>query len=107
MTDHEWGPWIEHDGRKCPESIVGKTCQVEFVRESDKSMWIREYVISRLIASCASWEGLKFYGKGYDGQWDGKEFPMEYVIRYRIRKPRALQQLKELVENLPDTEGVE
>lgn len=102
----EWGPWIEHDGRGCPPSIMGKVIEAEFTSEDGlECTGYRVLTVDELVASCESWNAATHMGSGADGGWDGKSFPMEYVIRYRIRKPRALQDLIKLVEELP--EGVD
>lgn len=83
MTDYieEWGPWIEHDGKGCP--CVGFYIQAT-------SEW-KEHLFGT--------EGLvRFEG----AEWDWSNFPMaRKLIRYRIRKPRALRDLITLVETLP------
>jgi hypothetical protein len=77
----EWEPWIEHDGKGCP--CVGMWVQMVFKRK-----------------------GLRFEACGIAGErFDGTESetgsswhwaiisegPWWPVIRYRIRKPRAIQ----------------
>lgn len=85
----EWTEWLDHDGMGCPcigklvqieqgngriqEGIAGQQSMLRGVHPNDpKSMWV--------------WN------------WKPKAF---WIIRYRIRKPRALLQLIEMVENLP------
>lgn len=85
MTDDtEWGPWIEHDGKGC-QVPVGIICETQ---HQDGS--------SDIGPSCGhnnsgwSWYVVVTLGRP---QWK--------VIRYRVRKPRALKQLRDMVENLP------
>lgn len=93
MSD-DWGPWIEHDGKGCP-------C---------RGMWVqRIYNRPAFDDASGKWiggkEGLVVCG-GKSWTWEIKI----RVIRYRIRKPHALQQLRDMIENLPaparEREGV-
>ena len=77
----EWGPWIEHDGNGC--TCIGMRVQVMF---NDRANTVRESVA---IGSPAAWV------------WSFESFKWAKVIRYRIRRPRALLQLIHMVENLP------
>jgi hypothetical protein len=61
----EWGDWIEHDGKGCP-------CVGMYVRV------VHEFWESQ-------WEGVAKGGPSWD--WDSD---YERIIRYRIRRPRAL-----------------
>jgi len=78
----EWGPWIEHDGTDCP------LCAGEYIMAQGTSGKIVEGTIGNPSNSCG-WN------------WNGPRLPMGYVILYRIRRPRALQDLIDLVESLP------
>ncbi len=84
-SDTEWGPWIEHDCKGCPVPI-GVQVEVEYpsgnryISDNDDGPWWR--------------------GGGYR-RWRGQRAHWAPIIRYRIRKPRALLDLIELVENLP------
>jgi hypothetical protein len=77
----EWGPWIEHDGSGCP--CVGEYVEVDFL------CWRRGIVDGYIIPRVDGLVGWKY--KGFDPK----------VIRYRVRAPRALIELREMVENLP------
>lgn len=100
MSD-EWGPWIEHDGRGCPcrgevieaiwfcgdyESNVGEAGVVWLVPEGagsnprESSWWW--FVNGAGVVECI----------------DPKTAP---IIRYRIRKPRGLTILEDLIADLP------
>lgn len=79
MSDRDkWGPWIEHDGKGCP-------C---------KGMWIQ--------AQYNDFEGriVEGFPTGVASGWVWNYEPLRFwkVIRYRIRKPRAL---REMIETLP------
>lgn len=80
MSD-EWGPWIDHDGNGCP--CRGK--YVQCINDGRRGVW------EGIAGSCG--------GQSWD--WRNARY-CRIVIRYRIRKPRALIQLIELVENLPE-----
>lgn len=98
MSEEEWGPWIEHDGKGYP-------CKLGFVYHI-------VYADGSEVTACnrgqsAAEEGL-FTEKPYDGPtWASSWLWYEPgglipVQRYRIRKPSALQELKDLVEDLPE-----
>lgn len=80
----EWGPWIEHDGGAQP--VAGHVLvAVEFRRPPSKLAWcFGDPKCDR--ASVWDWR--------HEGEIDD-------IIRYRVRKPRALKQLRDMVENLP------
>ena len=80
----EWTDWIAHDGRACP--VKGMWVHVIF----DEGTPLEKEGIA--LGSPVAWDWSIPRIAGY--HW-GK------VIRYRIRKPRALLQLIEMVENLP------
>lgn len=81
----QWGPWIEHDGRG------GKHLAGE---------WL--HIIG---ADGRQGEGMLRFGCGPASLWHWDTLTMKNyhkrVIRYRIRKPRGLTILQELIENLP------
>lgn len=85
MSDREeWGPWIDHDGRGCPVSrgVFCRTFHADgSVDESESSgdLW-----------SGWSWMVCKIGGT-----------PGFAILRYQVRRPRALQQLREMIETLP------
>lgn len=78
--DEEWGPWIEHDGKGCP-------CVGEYV-EAIGSLGSRA-------------EGIVTRGKfDHQGQWDWAlcdAHELEKIVRYRIRRSRAAQKLREMI----------
>ena len=103
MSD-DWSDWIEHDGKGCPVP-VGTYVGAE----------LRGGVYLEGSALC--WKGGKFVGphkvaREYDlWSWalpDSKVLPMRRIIRYRIRRPRALEQLRQIareVEHLTPQAG--
>lgn len=86
MSD-EWGPWIEHDGRGCP--CVGMWVHRIYDRVAvDVSDGVlKNEKIGRVKnAASKSWFWTRRYAR---------------VIRYRIRKPRGLTILENLIADLP------
>lgn len=87
MTD-EWGPWIEHDGRGCPV----RGMMVEIIRRNGSGFGpYRAYTLS---------VGNPTEGDPQEDNWVHLPKPRD-IIRYRVRRPKALQQLIQMVENLP------
>lgn len=86
MSDEQWGPWIEHDGKGCP--CVGSVVTIVAVKNLIGD-------IHELVTTAKG---------GNSWRWRIHGVPpnkAQRIIRYRIRKPRALQQLIDMVENLP------
>ena len=75
----QWGPWIDHDGKGCP-------CLGMYVRTVNNNGVIDEGIATAL-------------------GWGWRPNSIATITIYRIRKPRALQDLIKLVEELP--EGVD
>lgn len=87
--DQEWGPWIEHDGRGCPMPIgtfSQAKCRDGSVHEGKTSIWDYREVNAWL------WHGDAPKGLGD-------------VMEYRIRKPRGLTILEQLLQDLPAPVG--
>ena len=105
MNPDEWGPWIEHDGNGCPPDLIGKFVHVLFEWEDGRGDTELLAIITPLLASCPSWSAREYAGYGYHSHWDGvSHSSMGFVTRYRVRIPRALIELRRLVETLPVTE---
>ena len=91
MTEEEWGPWIEHDGSGCPLRVGSYTEEIGISPTglpTEGSGFLNRDELP-------SWDWTN-YGKIINGIAYGK------VIRYRIRKPKALQQLREIAENVKE-----
>jgi len=85
----QWTEWFEHDGKGCP-------CVGMYVRARFDEGWPRE-----LEGVCT--------GNPVPWNWDLPRQPGKHwgkVVLYRIRRPRALLQLIEMVENLPERRRV-
>ena len=81
----EWGPWTLHDGMGCP-------CRGMFVRVERRNGEVREAIATgEYNESGSAWDWASVSDK-----WQ----PF-CIIRYRIRKPRGLTILENLLENLP------
>nr|WP_319250488.1 hypothetical protein [uncultured Celeribacter sp.] len=81
----EWGPWVEHDGRGCPD-IVGLDVECKVERDRDLPPTLAE--------DCET---------QFSRPWLWAIMPWPYkIIAYRIRKQRALRDLIEMVESLPE-----
>jgi len=94
MSDEEWGPWIEHDGAGCP--CVGMWVRAQGIPKPGENIVDYEF----LAQDFAEWYWSLFgtIGRGQNGQRRicGK------VIRYRIRKPRALIEMIERAREMDD-----
>ena len=77
MSD-EWGPWVEHDGKGCP--CLGKVVRVTYGKRRGGPIYNRIEEVSETDAIEIA-DGL--------GSWTWKP-GWNPIIRYRIRKPRAL-----------------
>ena len=82
----QWGPWIEHVPGPCPVSLgmwIQATVRFKYGREETN-----EGRVNEAVCNPCWWLS--------DGQGE-----FAAVARYRIRRPRALTQLIELVETMP------
>lgn len=105
----EWGKWIEHDGRGCPAGVVGKLVQINLaairnIAESDLRSIDHGFRVLWFAGNLCIVEGIA----GNHLAWDHRHFGRHYcgsriakVTHYRVRRPDALRQLIDLVENLP------
>ena len=98
----EWGPWIEHDGQGCPADVIGKTVHAVFEAPDAETLEHPCLLVDVVMSCCNSWRGAEYgWSGGYIAFWDGLTGKMRWITRYRIRRPRALSDLVELVETLP------
>ena len=101
MTE-QWGPWIEHDGKHRPHN--GSIVQKEYANGLVLIGMVGARPKTALELGVPPYLGRTFSCSWVWSGW-GLSVP---IIRYRIRKPRALIQLIDMVENLPaPTERVE
>lgn len=87
-----WGPWIDHDGKGCP--CVGKVCRV--VQEGVSG---ETYDVTGVAEGSPAWDWSNY---GTLGTYKGKNGRWGRVIRYRIRKPRALLNMIERAREIDD-----
>ena len=85
MSDAEWGPWIEHDGKGCPVPVG---TMIEMEAASPSGVRERAIVVVRNAAQ-RLWVNPNAHGF--------------CIICYRIRKPRGLTILENLITDLPAT----
>lgn len=98
MTQEEWGPWIEHDGRGMPDEVRGMYIAITGkTLEGDERT--SEGFSPLEVPQCAliCWEG---------GGWLSEVHYAIPIIRYRIRKPCGLTILQRIAEQ-PDREMIE
>jgi len=91
MEHEDWGPWIAHDGVGPLKHIrVGDVVRYQGVARGESFDKVRTMTQFHVDADCTS----------NSAGW---------LTLYRIRKPRALHQLREMVEGLPadQHEGVD
>ncbi|MFC4734096.1 hypothetical protein [Salipiger abyssi] len=80
----EWGPWVEHDGGGCPVRIGMVICVVHRDGKEQSGRVTMDIMLS------PNWF---FAAPELMGETD--------VIRYRIRNPKGLQELQDLIADLP------
>lgn len=85
----EWGPWIEHDGRGCP--VKGRFVRVVYRDGSQDELvaWSKICIPGRpdTDPESSAWAWV---------------VPLPWkIIRYSIRKPRALIELRDMIADLP------
>ncbi|GHF33179.1 hypothetical protein [Seohaeicola zhoushanensis] len=102
MTDDEFGPWIEHDGGTGPHV----NAEIEIVCDMS-SGGKRPGPLEKTCSTSPwwMWRWRKVRTGWFKSELrrvcDDPEFAP--IIRYRIRKPRALRDLIELIANLPES----
>lgn len=93
MAD-DWGPWIEHDGKGCPLA-AGTVCRAIFEGEP-----------GHLSAPTIGTVGANH---GYSWDWSlwGQTAPDGYritrIIKYQVKTPRGMVELKTALADLPET----
>lgn len=84
----EWGPWIEHDGKGCPVPF-GTFLHVVTIGGKEQIGPLREEGASGV--TYFEWQEVIRY-QGRDDNC---------IIRYRIRKPKGLTILENLISEIP------
>lgn len=83
----DWGPWVEHDGKHCPKG------QYVHAIAYDGGEW-------RGIAGMIP-GSLEYYHGGWFFDIDNAE--SDHVFKYRIRKPKGLSILTNILREVEDT----
>ena len=92
MTDdNEWGPWIEHDGMRRP--VKDAFIEIEF-RCGD--IWVGHLGGADEVRTSGGVVARPETDESSSWVW-GTHAPKWDVIRYRIRKPRGMAVLQEVV----------
>lgn len=92
MSD-EWGPWIEHDGLSCPKG--------EYAQWVWDNGVLREGIAGTNHVNFATGKVIGPDKGAKTISWIWATNPRRRVIRYRIRKPRGLAILENLIADLP------
>ena len=98
MMAEEWGPWIEHDGNGCP--CVGMMVEAEIVTIDRKQSSFRQ----ALVKGGPQWVWKN--AETVTRETDTHIYVVGAVIRYRIRKPQALQDLIRMAESPVNPDAV-
>lgn len=108
----EWSDWIDHDGRGCPASLIGSFVKLELrlARHDEDGgapgqIVYNEIWVSDGIEYLPEWDRSRF-GEVVTCPFRCVPYAVADVLRYRIRKPRGLVQLEEILERLDAPEEV-
>lgn len=88
----EWSEWVEHDGSGCP--CIGEYVQLEYDVEVDATMWRGP---SDAIIHGKRVEVIVRRGPLNSWNW---RIGWARVIRYRIRKPKGLTILTNILREV-------
>jgi hypothetical protein len=91
MSDEEWGPWVDHDGKGCPvQAGTYLQMEVNIAPTHVTGAWVQlapKLFEGRVITTTSrNWTWTKGFAN---------------IVRYRVRKPKGLTMLEELIQNLP------
>lgn len=87
--DAEWGPWEQHDGKDCPLPD-GTYAQARTQDGQVAEGTVRHDIGPPNAVNCWIWDECEFVGK-----------PDWRVIEYRVRKPKGLTILEQIVSSPP------
>ena len=93
MTEQEWGPWIEHDGKHQPP--LGTYVMVQVDKEAlfewrGPPRCVFEHVMRENHMNTACWLWAVMRPKRDEA----------LVTRYRIRNPRSVEMLKRIAQDV-------
>lgn len=87
MSDKQWGPWIDHDGKGCP--CVGELVQCE-TGSTVKLLNVDALVLGDRLIQYIPLAGSKhrswYWVPGFN-----------FILKYRIRKPKGLTMLENIL----------
>lgn len=90
MSDHEWGPWIEHDQMHFPNEVRNRYIAIFSIRLSGTTVEDEGFMPAELPpAAMHCWTG--------GGWYSDKDYAMP-ILRYRIRKERNAKSLFEIAD---------
>lgn len=97
----EWGPWINHDGKGVPLCVIGREIEV-YAEQIDGSFTSQIGIITsgqsdNVNLRCWNWS-FAFCGN------PGSGWAYAKILKYRIRRASAIEQLRELAANPPQME---
>ena len=105
-NDNEWGEWVQHDGKGCP--CVGHYVQAKWEAFGYGNLYtkgqtgITEGFIDEKLATHAAWFWAGNQGKEFTHPRSGKPGVLDGgFMEFRIRKPRALLDLIQIIADLP------
>jgi len=107
QDSEEWGPWIEHDGKGCPAECIGKFLLIELrLAAHDEDGGKPGDINYNELFCCEGMAGLpewytENFGQIVECNFRGVMYACCEIIRYRIRKPRAMKQINALLQDLP------
>lgn len=90
--DSSWSEWFLHDGKGCP--CVGQMVWVAYDNLPDA-----EFIAG--TRQCFGSVVVGVYEGGHPCRWTWDSLPTSRIIRFRIKKPRALLDLIQLIADLP------
>lgn len=85
-TPEEWGPLLKHDGKDCP--VTGMFCEVRSAAGTTE----RGLITETTDTPCTLWVWGRLCMFCYPFR----------IVAYRVRKPRALLDLIDLIKEIDD-----
>ncbi len=97
MSDSEWGPWVDHDGKGCP--VIGRLVQVRLSGYSS---------VIEIVAGDEARAAGVCVNTSPDSAWEGERwqtrFRHGFVLKYRVKKPRGMKILEGILAGVKDKE---
>lgn len=96
MSDEQWGPWIEHDQSGVPDCVRGRFIEVKCVHPSGQIDIDRFF---HPVDLDEDWRNVWQNGDRHISVVTGQI--LVRIDAYRIRKPRGLTILENLIADIP------